>query len=69
MCLYQLASSINLVAPFDASLVALVLGTLVVATTWEENYGDQFATGFSNFKDAWQVLVSSESLRWPVSQR
>lgn len=38
----------------------LVIGTIVVATTWTENYGDQFSTGFSNFRGAVSVLMSSK---------
>lgn len=56
----QLASQFSLVAPFDASAVLLVIGTIVVATTWTENYGDQFSTGFSNFRGAVSVLMSSK---------
>jgi hypothetical protein len=29
------------VAPFDLSLILLVIGTVVILFTWEENYGDR----------------------------
>lgn len=57
-----LASEFSLVAPFDGSMVLLIIGTLYVGTSWTENYGDQFATGFSNFRDAWSTLMSNEKV-------
>lgn len=58
----MVAGAFNIRAPFDLSLLVLVCGTIIVLKTWEENYGDQFATGFSNFRDAWAVLVSNEKV-------
>ena len=55
----QLASSFSFVAPFDGSMALLIVGTIYVALKWSENYGDKMGTGFSNFRDAWSVLVSS----------
>jgi MFS family permease len=35
------------VAPFDLSLIMLLIGSFVIATRWKENYGDVNATGVS----------------------
>jgi len=46
------------VAPFDASLTLLILGSLVIFFTWEENFGDETATGIATFKKAWTILTT-----------
>ena len=38
-----LASSFGPVAPFDGSLVLLVIGGAIIAAPWSENYGDNRA--------------------------
>ena len=55
-------------APFDASLVLLVVGGALIAAFWKENYGDaahaagSIPTGFDNFSKAWRILVSNEKV-------
>ena len=60
-----LAASISLVAPFDASMLLLILGGFIITTRWRENYGTNDAgartsSGWDSFGKAWKLLVSSE---------
>lgn len=51
------------VAPFDLSFILLVLGTIIVAKGWPENYGESTGAasfGFENFRQAWTVVTSNE---------
>lgn len=68
-----LASNFGLVAPFDASLVLLLLGGAAIWTQWRENYGESSAaittTGtssigaaFSNFAKVWRLLATNEKV-------
>lgn len=67
-----LASSFGYVAPFDASLLLLIGGGIVIATSWRENYGGasgappttattaSVASRFDNFTKTWRLLLSDE---------
>jgi MFS family permease len=60
-----LAASVNLVAPFDASMLLLIAGGFIIATRWRENYGVVDSTvrttsGWESFGKAWRLLVVSE---------
>ena len=60
-----LAASVNLVAPFDASMLLLLVGGGIIATRWRENYGVTDAnarptSGWESFGKAWRLLVASE---------
>jgi MFS family permease len=59
-----LASNVNLVAPFDGSLVLLVIGGAIIYHSWRENFGDasHLHTGFDNFGKAWQLLLTNEKV-------
>ena len=59
-----LASNVNLVAPFDGSLVLLVIGGAIIFRSWRENFGDasHLHTGFDNFGKAWQLLLTNEKV-------
>eukprot|EP01113_Clastostelium_recurvatum_P043768 TRINITY_DN7294_c0_g1_i1.p1 TRINITY_DN7294_c0_g1~~TRINITY_DN7294_c0_g1_i1.p1 ORF type:complete len:457 (+),score=57.99 TRINITY_DN7294_c0_g1_i1:37-1407(+) len=46
------------VSPFMLSLVCLIVGTIVVAYTWSENYGDASIDVQSTFSNAWTTLKS-----------
>ncbi len=41
----QLASNFGPVAPFDCSLLLLLIGGALITATWSENYGDNRASG------------------------
>ena len=64
-----LASNFGLVAPFDASLLLLVIGGVLVWRQWRENYGEAvvvagatpaIVTGFDNFGKAATLLRTNE---------
>lgn len=48
------------VAPFDGSCAILVVTSLLVASTWTENYGIATATQTSNFRSAFQAILGDE---------
>lgn len=51
------------VAPFDAAIVAMLIGGLVMARTWTENYGDRSSKGLGEqFEKAWAAIAGGESL-------
>lgn len=48
----------SFVAPFDAAIIFLLLGTFFIYKNWNENYGDQTNHElFSNFSDGYQEIV------------
>ena len=51
------------VAPFDMSMVCLLLGTAVVWKMWTENYGDESGVFGANFVTGW-VTMSSQPKIW-----
>ena len=59
-----LAANFGPVAPFDASLVLLLIGGVIISMAWPENYGDnrQNVACGNNFRAAWNVLVSNEKV-------
>ena len=47
------------VAPFDAAIVFMLVGGVVIAKTWPENYGDQSSHDLSaQFAKAWGAIQS-----------
>ena len=57
------AESYGLVAPFDVAWLLLILGSLVVAHSWDENYGDSKVELFSSFRRAWGHLVQDTKMQ------
>jgi MFS family permease len=60
-----LAASVNLVAPFDASMLLLIAGGFIIATRWRENYGTvdsstRQTSAWESFEKARRLLMSSE---------
>jgi hypothetical protein len=53
------------VAPFDAAIVSMVLGGVVMLRTWSENYGDRSSRGVGEqFERAWAAIVGGKFLVW-----
>eukprot|EP01062_Namystynia_karyoxenos_P023570 TRINITY_DN1911_c0_g1_i1.p1 TRINITY_DN1911_c0_g1~~TRINITY_DN1911_c0_g1_i1.p1 ORF type:complete len:472 (+),score=154.28 TRINITY_DN1911_c0_g1_i1:79-1416(+) len=50
------------VAPFDASLVLLVIGTIVIGTTWDENHGDASQSQAAGLAKAWRLIRSNKAV-------
>jgi fucose permease len=51
------------VAPFDAAIVFMVLGGLVMMATWPENYGDKGSKGLGQqFEKAWNAIWSDPAI-------
>ncbi len=50
------------VAPFDLSLVLLIIGSLIVAFTWEENYGDRSSNVGATMWTAWGRLKNDRKI-------
>jgi len=50
------------VAPFDVSLVLLIIGTSIVAFTWEENYGDKNSNVGATMWTAWGRLKNDRKI-------
>ncbi|KAI8467976.1 MAG: general substrate transporter-like protein [Monoraphidium minutum] len=45
------------VAPFDAAIVFMVIGGVLIAATWTENYGDRSSTDITQqFTKAWEAI-------------
>jgi MFS family permease len=55
----------GLVAPFDVSMMMLIVGTIVVWSTWSENYGDSQVDSATSFGTAWNHVVSNKKI-WLV---
>lgn len=55
---YYIKETWGMVAPFDASLSLLIIGSLVIAMTWPENYGDSTTELSTSFKKAWNSLLN-----------
>ncbi len=55
------AESWGYVAPFMMSLALLVAGTVLVATTWKENYGDSTVGVTATFSNAVSVMRNGNS--------
>merc|ERR1712010_443564 len=56
------ADHYGLVAPFDLSLVMLVIGGVVISRSWEENTGDSEVGAFSGFATAFRHLQTSRKI-------
>ncbi len=50
------------VAPFDLSLILLIIGTAIVFTTWEENYGDRSSNVGATMLTAWDRLKNDRKI-------
>jgi len=59
------SDSFGLVAPFDFSMVLLIIGSCVVYATWGENYGDSEGDASAGFYTAWNHLISNKKI-WLV---
>lgn len=69
-----LAARFGSVAPFDASLVLLIVGGAIIWFRWKENYGEHgttqsraaavfdISTAFDSFKKAGRLLVTNEKV-------
>lgn len=50
------------VAPFDAAIVFMVIGGVIIFMTWTENYGDQQSHDLAQqFAKAWDAIQSGEA--------
>mmetsp|Transcript_5039 Transcript_5039/g.10932 ORF Transcript_5039/g.10932 Transcript_5039/m.10932 type:complete len:498 (-) Transcript_5039:665-2158(-) len=51
------------VAPFDAAIAVMVIGGIIVASTWPENYGDESYTSLGQqFSVAMKAIVSDRKI-------
>lgn len=50
------------VAPFDVSLLVLVITGVVVAATWTENYGDSSQSVGGGLRNAWRTIMADEKI-------
>jgi len=50
------------VAPFDGALVLLILGTLIIFFTWEENYGDTVSLFVGSLSNATQSILNDRKI-------
>jgi MFS-type transporter involved in bile tolerance (Atg22 family) len=60
-----MADNFGLVAPFDCSMVMLIVGTIVIQLTWAENTGDSKVEVLEGFSTAWAHLTSNKKI-WLV---
>ena len=52
------------VAPFDAAIVFMVAGGILIVMTWPENYGDQTSHDLSQqFTKAWEAIMAGAGTR------
>lgn len=56
------ASAYGLVAPFDCSLVMLVVGTVIVYKTWNENYGDSTKPFREQFTRSLEIITTNRTV-------
>jgi hypothetical protein len=67
---WTLAANFGSVAPFDASLILLIVGGAIIYFRWRENYGESQRTGpliapssaFDSFTKAGRLLVTNEKV-------
>eukprot|EP00276_Gloeochaete_wittrockiana_P007245 CAMPEP_0184656712 /NCGR_PEP_ID=MMETSP0308-20130426/16700_1 /TAXON_ID=38269 /ORGANISM="Gloeochaete witrockiana, Strain SAG 46.84" /LENGTH=398 /DNA_ID=CAMNT_0027093957 /DNA_START=285 /DNA_END=1481 /DNA_ORIENTATION=- len=50
------------VAPFDTSLVLLIVEIIIVSLTWTENYGDQKIELQASFSNAWKSMIADPKI-------
>jgi MFS transporter, MFS domain-containing protein family, molybdate-anion transporter len=50
------------VAPFDTSLLILVIGTICITTMWTENYGNSKIELGATLSHAWETLISDDKI-------
>lgn len=50
------------VMPFDVSIAVLLLLAALIATTWNENFGDEMQSVHGGFARAWVSLLSDEKI-------
>jgi hypothetical protein len=58
---YGVKEQFGMVAPFDASLILLIIGSFIIAFTWEENYGDNKINLKDSFVKAWSSLLHGKT--------
>ena len=46
------------VVTFDAAIIFLMIGGIMILTSWEENYGDRSGDVQKNFSEGWRVMRS-----------
>lgn len=52
------------VAPFDAAIFVMLLGAVLISTTWQENYGDASHHGVVHgFDAAFKAILAGEGGR------
>jgi len=66
---YYIKEAWGMVAPFDASLTLLIIGSLAIFLTWPENYGDSNIDVVTSFKNGWKALMSGTSTKDLLFQR
>jgi hypothetical protein len=56
-----LPSPLCSVAPFDAAIVFMLIGGVLIALTWTENYGDTTSHDLTaQFTKAWEAITAGE---------
>mmetsp|Transcript_5911 Transcript_5911/g.10486 ORF Transcript_5911/g.10486 Transcript_5911/m.10486 type:complete len:438 (-) Transcript_5911:679-1992(-) len=56
------ANSFGKVAPFDLSLLVLIVTGVIVALTWTENYGDENQSVSGGFSHAWRNMLADKRI-------
>uniref|UniRef100_A0A7S4DF87 Molybdate-anion transporter n=1 Tax=Lotharella globosa TaxID=91324 RepID=A0A7S4DF87_9EUKA len=56
------ADNFGLVAPFDCSAAMLILGTFVVSTTWNENYGNASKPFVEQLQKGFSVVINQKEV-------
>jgi len=57
-----LAEKFGLVAPFDAAIVVMSIGAIIIVTTWEENFGDKDTTLSGGCSDGWAAIRKDKAV-------
>jgi len=58
------ADNFGFVAPFMVSLVLLIVGSIIVSSSWKENYGDSNVDISGTFVNAWQGM--KQDIKIPI---
>eukprot|EP00471_Norrisiella_sphaerica_P003764 CAMPEP_0184491540 /NCGR_PEP_ID=MMETSP0113_2-20130426/20653_1 /TAXON_ID=91329 /ORGANISM="Norrisiella sphaerica, Strain BC52" /LENGTH=437 /DNA_ID=CAMNT_0026875953 /DNA_START=46 /DNA_END=1359 /DNA_ORIENTATION=+ len=56
------AQTFGFVAPFDCSMIMLLIGTAIVSQTWSENYGNQVTPFLTQLTNAFKIVSSQKEV-------